>query len=80
MLEGKAMRKEDDVEEKPTQAVTSERAARKAPKIVETDEELGDTELLGEATLAKMAPKKEEAPAAPAADEVKTEEKPASAE
>ena len=83
VLEGKAMRKEEDVEEKPTQAATSERPARKAPKIVETDEELGDTELLGEATLAKMAPKKEETPAVPATpavDEVKTEEKPASAE
>jgi len=80
VLEGKAMRKEDDFEEKPAETVTSERPARKAPKIVETDEELGDQELLGEATLAKMAPKKEEAPTTPVAEEAKTEEKPASAE
>lgn len=81
VLEGKAMRKEEDVEEKPAEMTSSERPARKAPKIVETDEELGDAELLGEATLAKMAPKPEETPAAPAAAETTTEEaKPASAE
>jgi len=42
VLEGKAMRKEDDLEELPS-----------AP-ISEGDEELSDAELLGESTLAKM--------------------------
>jgi len=66
ILEGKAMRKEEDVEDKPAEELKSDRPARKAPKVVETDVELADDALLGEATLAKMAPKKEvvEAPAA----------------
>ena len=56
VLEGKAMRKEEDMEEKPEeQAQTkSDRPARK-PKVVETDEELEDDALLGESTLAKMS-------------------------
>ena len=55
VLEGKAMRKEEDMEEKPEEAMRAraEKSARK-PKVVETDEELEDNALLGEATLAKM--------------------------
>jgi small subunit ribosomal protein S2 len=72
VLEGKAMRKEEDLElDKPVvEKAKSDRPARKAQKVVETDEELGDDALLGEATLAKMNPKKEvvETPAAPATD------------
>lgn len=66
VLEGKAMRKEEE----PEQAVAeeskgkSERASRKAPKVVETDEELGDNDLLGESTLAKMSASRQ-----PAAEE-----------
>jgi small subunit ribosomal protein S2 len=59
VLEGKAMRKEEDVDEKPAEATKTDRPSRKAPKVVETDVELEDDALLGEATLAKMAPKKE---------------------
>ena len=57
VLEGKAMRKEEEPEALPAEDATgkSERSARKAPKVVETDEELGDDDLLGEATLAKMS-------------------------
>jgi small subunit ribosomal protein S2 len=77
VLEGKAMRKEEDVEEKPVEQVKPDRPARKAPKIVETDEELGDQELLGEATLAKMAGPKKDAVETPAAEAVTTEEIPA---
>ena len=57
VLEGKAMRKEEDVEEKPAEQAKarSDRQARKAPKVVETDEEQEDNALLGEATLAKMS-------------------------
>jgi small subunit ribosomal protein S2 len=53
VLEGKAMRKEEE-EEKPEDQVKAERPARK-PKVVETDEELEDNALLGESTLAKMS-------------------------
>ena len=72
VLEGKAMRKEEDLEEKPTDATKTktDRSARKAPKVVETDEELEDNALLGESTLAKMSAAREdvavETPAAPA--------------
>ena len=63
VLEGKAMRKEEDGEEKPADEVKgkSDRSARKAPKVVETDEELQDDALLGEATLAKMSTTKKDA-------------------
>jgi small subunit ribosomal protein S2 len=59
VLEGKAARKDQEIEEeKPVvEAVKAERPARKAPKVVETDEELQDEALLGEATLAKMGKK-----------------------
>jgi small subunit ribosomal protein S2 len=55
VLEGKAMRKEEDAEEKPEDArARGDKPVRK-PKVVETDEELEDNALLGEATLAKMS-------------------------
>ena len=59
VLEGKASRKDEDMEEeKPVVEMTkTDRSVRKAPKVVETDEELQDEALLGKATLAKMAKK-----------------------
>jgi small subunit ribosomal protein S2 len=55
VLEGKAMRKEEDEEKPDEQArLAAERPARK-PKVVDTDEELEDNALLGESTLAKMS-------------------------
>ena len=55
VLEGKAMRKEEDAEEKPEDMrARGDKPVRK-PKVVETDEELEDNALLGEATLAKMS-------------------------
>lgn len=62
VLEGKAMRKEEDLEAKPVEQIKSksDRSARKAPKVVETDEELEDVALLGEATLAKMSAARED--------------------
>ena len=56
VLEGKAMRKEEDVEEKPEEQLRarSDKSTRKAPKVVEGDDEMEDHALLGEATLAKM--------------------------
>jgi small subunit ribosomal protein S2 len=67
VLEGKAMRKEEDEEKPATEAQTkSDKSARRIPKVVEVDEELEDNALLGEATLAKMSAAREDAPAAPA--------------
>ena len=56
ILEGKAMRKEEDSEEKPADDAKSraDKSARRAPKVVDVDEEVEDKTLLGEATLAKM--------------------------
>src|SRR5581483_10390825 len=58
VLEGKAMRKEEEpVEAVPTQAdaKADKPRARKAPKVVETDEEVQEDALLGDATLAKLS-------------------------
>ena len=68
VLEGKAMRKEEDVEEKPAEQARarSDRSARKAPKVVETDEELEDVALLGESTLAKLSAAREPVAETPA--------------
>ncbi|HEU0293650.1 MAG TPA: 30S ribosomal protein S2 [Anaerolineales bacterium] len=59
VLEGKAARKDEEFEEeKPAVDLTrTDRSVRRAPKVVETDEELEDAALLGQATLAKMAKK-----------------------
>ena len=78
VLEGKAMRKEEDAEAKPAEQVKSksEKPARKAPRVVDTDEEVGDSALLGESTLAKMSAAQEAAkPVEPAkpAEETMTE-------
>jgi small subunit ribosomal protein S2 len=56
VLEGKAMRKEEDGDEKPVEQAKAkfDKQARK-PKVVETDDELQDDALLGESTLAKMS-------------------------
>ncbi len=64
VLEGKAMRKEEDPElseEAKAEAKPKARAARQV--VVETDDERGDDALLGEATLAKLKGKAEDAPA-----------------
>jgi len=65
VLEGKAMRKEEDMEAKPAEESRAEKSARKAPKVVETDEELEDKALLGEATLAKLSAAREDVPETP---------------
>jgi small subunit ribosomal protein S2 len=71
VLEGKAMRKEEYLEEeKPVELTTSEKPRRKGPKVVETDEELEDDALLGEATLAKMSAAREEVAGTPAVEGV----------
>ncbi len=58
VLEGKAMRKDEEpVEAKPSEAEAKQEKsrARKAPKVVDVDEEVGEDALLGEATLAKLS-------------------------
>ena len=64
ILEGKAMRKEEDEEKAVAEAQPkSDKSARRIPKVVDVDEELEDNALLGEATLAKMSAAREDAPA-----------------
>jgi small subunit ribosomal protein S2 len=77
VLEGKAMRKEEEGEEKATEAVQArpEKSARRIPKVVDVDEELEDNALLGEATLAKMSAAREDTPAAETPVVEKTENK-----
>ena len=65
VLEGKAMRKEEDAEKPVTEAQPRpEKTTRRIPKVVDVDEELEDDALLGEATLAKMSAAREDATAA----------------
>lgn len=53
VLEGKAMRKEEDLEE-PVVAAVPERVVLPPSALMEVEEELGDDDLLGESTLAKL--------------------------
>ncbi len=75
VLEGKSMRKEEDTEAMPAEETKgkSDRPSRKAPKVVETEDELGDTDLLGEATLAKMSASRAPVVAEAAPEAVKVE-------
>ena len=84
VLEGKAMRKDDELSEEKLAAeamAQSDRSTRRAPRIVETDEELQDDALLGQATLAKLNASREDeqaptpTPAPTTVEETKTEEK-----
>jgi small subunit ribosomal protein S2 len=80
VLEGKAMRKEED-EEKPVAEAQprADKSARRIPKVVEVDEELEDDALLGESTLAKLSAAREESPAAAETPPADQTEKPAPA-
>jgi small subunit ribosomal protein S2 len=75
VLEGKAMRKEEEGEEKSVETAQArpDKAARRIPKVVDVDEELEDNALLGEATLAKMSAAREDVVETPAVE--KTENK-----
>ncbi|MBA4379609.1 MAG: 30S ribosomal protein S2 [Anaerolinea sp.] len=59
VLEGKAMRKDEELEAEAEAARTVEERAGLAKEmaVVESDEELEDEALLGEATLAKLTPR-----------------------
>src|SRR5215208_3681158 len=78
ILEGKAMHKEEEGEEKPAEEarLRQEKSARRTPKVVEVDDELEDKALLGEATLAKMSAAREDTVVAevPAATSEKEEQ------
>lgn len=63
VLEGKAMRKDEEVSEEKLAAeamAASDRPARRAPRVVDVDEELEDDALLGKATLAKLNASRED--------------------
>ncbi len=70
VLEGKAMRKEEEPEEPVAAAMegTSEKGrAQRPPRVVETDEEVEEGALLGASTLAKLnVSRRPEEPTAPA--------------
>ncbi|HLO31345.1 MAG TPA: 30S ribosomal protein S2 [Anaerolineales bacterium] len=76
VLEGKAMHKEEEGEEKPAEEAQArlERSVRKVPKVVDVDEELEDDDLLGEATLAKMSAAREDVVETPAPEKVENKE------
>ncbi|MBL8064206.1 MAG: 30S ribosomal protein S2 [Anaerolineales bacterium] len=67
VLEGKAMRKEEQPEQPEAQAEAKPKSRPARQVVVETDDNVDDDALLGKSTLAKLAPKADDAPAAPAA-------------
>jgi small subunit ribosomal protein S2 len=77
VLEGKALRKDEEGadEKAAAEAMTeADRPGRRAPRVVEVDEELGEDALLGEATLAKLnATREDEQVPAPVVEEAKPE-------
>ena len=78
VLEGKAMHKDDELSEEKLAAeamAQSDRSTRRAPRVVETDEEVEDTALLGQATLAKMNASRKDEPVPAAVEETKEEPK-----
>src|SRR5687767_14724058 len=84
VLEGKEMRKDGELSEEKLAAeamAQSDRSTRRVPRVVETDEELQDDALLGQATLAKLNASREDeqvptpAPIPITVEETKTEEK-----
>src|ERR1043165_307882 len=80
ILEGKALRKEAEGAAKPAEEqARPERPVRRAPTVVDVDEELQDDDLLGQATLAKMSAAREDAPAVDTPAPEKTETTPAAA-
>jgi len=65
VLEGKAVRKDDEPEAvQAADADAKPSKARPARKVVETDDNADDSDLLGKSTLAKLSTKPDEAPSA----------------
>ena len=67
VLEGKAMRKDEDMDERDAAAeAVEETSARKPARKVDLEDELDEEDLLGEATLAKLNVSREEEDEKPA--------------
>jgi len=60
VLEGKAMRKEEDEDEASAGAEVVETVKRRPARVVDEDDDVDDEELLGEATLAKLNASRED--------------------
>ncbi|HKJ38182.1 MAG TPA: 30S ribosomal protein S2 [Anaerolineales bacterium] len=73
VLEGKALRKEDEDVDDAANAAGDDASARKPVRVVEADDEVKDEELLGEATLAKLNASRDEEEQAEAAESDKEE-------
>ena len=79
VLEGKAMRKDEETEEELVAAAASPRSARVVTEVVGLEEEVDDKDLLGESTLAKLGGRRVTIPA-PAATSGEESDLPVSAD
>ncbi len=70
VLEGKAMRKDEEPEEELVAAAASQRGGRVVTEVVGLEEDVDDKDLLGEATLAKLGGHRGAAPVAAAEEDV----------
>lgn len=64
VLEGKAMRKDEEPEEELMAAASAPRGSRVVSEVVGLEEDIDDKDLLGEATLAKLGGRRVTAPVA----------------
>jgi small subunit ribosomal protein S2 len=83
VLEGKAMRKDEELEmmeQVKAEAGAMADADQKSPRAIDMDEDMDDDLLLGDATLAKLAPSHEESEEETRADEDEPAEEPVVAE
>jgi small subunit ribosomal protein S2 len=83
VLEGKAMRKDEELEmmeQVRAEAGAMADADQKSPRAIDMDEDMDDDQLLGDATLAKLAPSHEESEEETRADEDEPAEEPVVAE
>jgi small subunit ribosomal protein S2 len=83
VLEGKAMRKDEELEmmeQVKAEAGAMADADQKSPRAIDMDEDMDDDLLLGDATLAKLAPTHEESEEETQADEDESEEEPVGSE
>ena len=76
--EGKAMRKDEELEAESAEArlpETDAETGRRTARVIDTDEEMKDDELLGESTLAKLTPVPGVVEAAPEETKIENENK-----
>lgn len=74
VLEGKAMRKEEEDADEADNAAGQDASARKPVRVLDMDEEVNEEELLGEATLAKLNASRDDEDEKTDSDESDTEE------